>query len=355
MEKRTLKKKLERCCIKKMLLIASFLLIFFSYQSISAQIIIENGTVKANFGVDADVHSDVTTFTNPIWPNPQGTDDWLKQNGGLGKGVIDVTSPSALSQISNLQSNANASAELRMSVPYFSEVDGRYWIDAAYLRDQQTSGNFKDSNVFSGQSNKNFDNPNTWNIGLGDVPQKNDIIDVYGHLRRDGTNILTDPEWGFLGLSTRNDNGDSYADVEYFRKKITVGGNGLISPGLDGGRTAWAFAANGAPTQLGDLIISLNFSNGGTVVDGKIYIWMRLDDKNTAYFDNFNSLPFRPFRFFKNGNNYEVHSGGTGAGGFGYARIILREPTDPTSIFASINLGSSVNAPFGVLLIVEVI
>lgn len=197
MEKRTLKKKLERCCIKKMLLIASFLLFFFCYQSISAQIIIENGTVKANFGVDADVHSDVTTFTNPIWPNPQGTDDWLKQNGGLGKGVIDVTSPSALSQISNLQSNANASAELRMSVPYFSEFDGRYWIDAAYLRDQQTSGNFKDSNVFSGQSNKNFDNPNTWNIGLGDVPQKNDIIDVYGHLRRDGTNILTDPEWVF--------------------------------------------------------------------------------------------------------------------------------------------------------------
>ncbi|SHJ34223.1 hypothetical protein SAMN05444337_1776, partial [Flavobacterium haoranii] len=347
MEKRTLEEVKGDCCRWQLAskIIIPLLFLIFSIQNVSAQIIIEQGTVKANFGVDADVKSDVTTFTTPVWPTPSGTDDWLKSNGGLGKGVIDVTSAGALSQIANLQVNPNASAELRMAYPYFSVVDGRYWIDAVYLRDQQTSGNFKDSNVFSGQSNKNFDNPNTWNIGLGDVPQKNDIIDVYGHLRREGTNILTDPEWGFFGLSTRNDNGDSYVDIEYFRKKITVGGNGLISPGLDGGRTAWTFAPSGMPTQLGDLIISLNFSNGGVAVDGKIYVWMRLDDKNTAYFDAFNNLPFRPFRFVKVGNNYETHSGGDGAGGFGYARIELRDPSYPTAIFASINVEGAVDAP----------
>ncbi|MCO6173907.1 hypothetical protein NHF50_02480 [Flavobacterium sp. NRK F10] len=310
-----------------------------------SQIIIEQGTVKANFGVDADIYSDVTTFTNPVWPNPQNTDDWFKLNGGTGKGVIDVTSASALSQIQNLQTDPNASAELRMAYPYFSVVDGRYWIDAVYLRDQQTSGNYKDGNVFSGQSNKNFDNPNTWVIGLGDVPQKNDIIDVFGHLRRDGTDILLNPEWGFVGLSTRNDNGDSYIDIEYFRKKIEVGGSGIVSTATDGGRTAWQFTNTGMPTQLGDIIISLDFSNGGVGVTGKIYIWMRLDDKNTAYFDNFNTLPDRPFRFVKAGNSYVNYSGGDGAGGFGYARIELKNIGDPTAIFSAINAGANVDAP----------
>lgn len=332
-------------CNKKLVYLFFMLIgLMFSFNA-QSQIIIEQGTVKANFGIDADVKSDITTFTAPVWATPQNTDDWFQLDGGTGKGVIDIISASALSQIQSLQVNPNASAELRMAYPYFTLVDGRYWIDAVYLRDQQTSGNYKDSNVFAGQSNKNFDNPNTWSIGLGDVPQKNDIIDVYGHLRRDGTNILTDPEWGFVGLSTRNDNGDSYIDIEYFRKKIEVGGNGIVSPGTDGGRTAWLFSNTGMTTQLGDIIISLNFSNGGVGIEGKIYVWMRLDDKNTAYFDNFNTLLDRPFRFVKVGNSYDTHDGGNGAGGFGYARIELKNIGDPTAIFSAVNIGSSVDAP----------
>ena len=100
--------------------------------SLQGQIIVQSGTVRANVGIDADVYSDITTYTTPPWLTPAGTDDWIKTTGGTGKGIIDVTSPSALAQIALLNgpASSNPSAELRMSYPFFTLVDNRLWVDA---------------------------------------------------------------------------------------------------------------------------------------------------------------------------------------------------------------------------------
>lgn len=58
-----------------------------------------------------------------------------------------------------------------MSVPQFSVVDGRLWVDAIFARDNHWTGNNKDATIFQG-SNKNFDNPVSWEQTNGSNPQK---------------------------------------------------------------------------------------------------------------------------------------------------------------------------------------
>lgn len=322
-------------CFKKLILV----LILVAPYYVNSQIIVGGGAVNANFGVDGDVYTDINTnIISPV-SNLFNTDDWTSIAGNA------VIANPTVTQLNNLLSNRNASEEIRMSVPYYSIIDNRYWIDAVFLRDQQTSGNNIDSNIFTSTSDKNFDNPNTWNIGPGNVPQKDDIIDVFGHLRRDGTTVLQDPEWGFFGVSTRNDNGDKHLDIEYFRAKVIKNGNSVTYPGLDGGRSAWVFASNGSATKLGDILISMDFTNGGSTPEGKIYIWIDLANKTTAYFDNFNTLPNIPFKFVKNGTSYVNYDGGEQAETFGYAQIELRDASLPTSVFSAFNFNDTVPAP----------
>src|SRR5690606_29385695 len=130
-------------------------------------------TVKANFGVDGDVESGTPVI---------GTDDWFAGNSGYGVIRVDGSNESIRNALL-ADENANISAELRMSVDNYTLIDGVLWIDAVYYRDQRTNGSFTDLTSFSSGSNTSSADPETWNIGLGDAPQKNDIIDVYGHLR----------------------------------------------------------------------------------------------------------------------------------------------------------------------------
>ncbi|MBT8274089.1 MAG: hypothetical protein KJO77_09795, partial [Bacteroidia bacterium] len=159
-------------------------------------------TVHANFGVDADVHSGLLSF-DTMAQDPFGTDDWVE--GVSGQGVIDETMAATIQQ---LQNGENIQAEFRMSQPInYVDPAGNTWLDAVYLRDQNTKGGNKDLTVFGAGADKNFDDPNTWDVKEGDVPQKNDLIDVYAHFRR-GAGFPSDPFlWAFLAASTRSDDG----------------------------------------------------------------------------------------------------------------------------------------------------
>ncbi|WP_208639303.1 hypothetical protein, partial [Tenacibaculum discolor] len=320
-------------------------LFFFVTNAVNAQIVNTETTVQANFGVDSDVYSGIVSFPNGA-VFPFGTDDWFL--GDSGKGVIDET-PTAVT--ANLLVDDNASAEIRMSVPIYTVVDGRLWIDAVFIRDQNAQGNNTDSNVFTGGSDKNNDNPNTWTITDASVPQKNDIIDVFGHLRREGATVGTD-EWAFLGASTRNDSGDSYLDFEYFREKVNLVG-GTIQSEVDlsatGGRTPYVFNPDGSVLQHGDIILSVNYANGGANAIIKLYVWVELVGVPDSYFDTHNTLPFRPFEFKQDNNGYIQYDGGNGAGNYGYAEIQLRQGV-PDAVFSQVNDAGPVPAgPWGTI------
>ncbi|MBA6156934.1 hypothetical protein H3Z83_10435, partial [Tenacibaculum sp. S7007] len=323
-------------------------LFLFSMNVAQSQNINTETSVHANFGIDADVFSGIVSFPNGgVFPS--ATDDWFL--GASGKGVIDET-PTATTAA--LLVDDNASAEIRMSVPIYSVVDGRLWIDAVFIRDQNAQGNNSDSNVFTGGSDKNNDNPDTWTITDASVPQKNDIIDVFGHLRREGATVGTD-QWALLGASTRNDSGDSYLDFEYFREKVNlVGGTieSVVDLSATGGRTPYLFKPDGSVEQHGDIILSVNYANGGANAIIKLYVWVELVGVPDSYFDTHNGLPFRPFEFKQDNNGYVQYSGGNGAGNYGYAEIQLRSDLPPGSqaIFAQVNDGGDVPAgPWGTI------
>ncbi|MDT8347333.1 MAG: hypothetical protein RQ756_05990, partial [Flavobacteriaceae bacterium] len=325
----------------------SFIAFLLLGTHVSAQIIVERGTNKANFGIDADVEANFNAYTfsgntlnvNQLSP---GTDDWfLLGTAGSGKGIIDI---------SNVGPTGNNPVTFGMSEPQFFTNNSRVWLDAIYVRDPNSAGNNKDFSVFQGNSNKNADNPGSWNIVNSSTPQKNDLIDIYGHLRRDLTDPLNPKLWAFLAASTRSGDGSAYLDFEFFRENLgfDIGASDLQNLGPDGGHTAWQFAPDASITQLGDLIISLDFENGGTVIAGHVYIWVDPTSLPGGGFAGFNALAVgnSDLKFeFVQINNQFVFESGNGAGNFGYAEIQLKDfNLNDEVAFAQINLGP-VNAP----------
>ncbi|WP_394800257.1 HYR-like domain-containing protein, partial [Aestuariivivens marinum] len=314
------------------------LFLFGSVVSLNAQAVPLETNVRAGFGVDADVEADVLEFiSNGL--TAIGTDDWFDYDGSnTGQGVIDVGSIPA-----SLTNGDNVSVRLDMSKPAFYVDDNfRTWIDALYARDQRTNGNNKDETVFGATSDKNTQNPTTWTIKNGDVPQKNDIIDVYAHLRRDALfgGEFAGQEFAIVGASTRSQDGTSYLDFEYFRGKIDVVGGTIAYEepgiyGLQGGHTAFEFAADGLPTQLGDIIMSVNYTNGGNVADIRIFVWMDLANASDAFFTELNGRTNIPFKFSDGNGGFDYYDGGLGAETFGYVQI---EPLDnTTAVWAQVN------------------
>ena len=150
------------------------------------------------------------------------------------------------------------------------------WLDAVYLRDYYSHNNEKDNTIFGGGDDKNYDDPTTWTIKKGSVPPKNDIIDVYGHLRTDSNQTGL---WVFGAVSTRTQNGDNYIDFEYFRQPITLNQNNLNSEGQQNGHTAYKFnLENGGVIVDGDVILSVNYINGGSLAEFRFYAWINEDE-----------------------------------------------------------------------------
>ena len=157
-------------------------------------------------------------------------------------------------------------------------------------------------------------NPATWNLGSGGTPQKNDIVDVFGHLRRDLSAGSPGILWSFGGATTMSADGNSHNDFEYFRKDVTFNGSKLLNTGDQEGHTAWVFEADGRPLVRGDLLISVDFENGGTRPLGEFRVWTKKTDAVVATF-NSNATHFnRPFDITV---ILELTSGAT----YGYAEI----------------------------------
>ena len=330
------------------------LIILSSSQLMYGQSVPLESSLHVNFGVDADIYSGLFSF-NP--DDGLGTDDWLE--GASGLGVIDVTDAASIAE---LATGANVSKEFRMSVPIYTPVNGDTWVDAVYLRDQNTKGGNQDMTVFGGGADKNFDDPTTWTVKNGDVPQKNDIIDIYAHLRRDSDapppfNYL----FAFTAASTRSENGTSYLDFEYFRVPVTFDAvnEQLVTTGPDCGHTSYDFdTGNGSVISNGngDIIVSTNYTNGGSAADVRLYAWIDsdqlkgLDGDATSFSDAdfaaYNLLPLRPFNFGDDVGDFEFYNCNNDTNiPYGYARFSLRNDLGGDPLFAQVNITANATAP----------
>lgn len=223
--------------------------------------------IKANFGIDADLRGNFVVTTSTIT-----TDDWFVNGGaGTGKFVIDTTGAAALynTYITN-PSTRNQSVIRNMSVPPFSVVNARTLIDAVFVRDFHGD----DSTIFASGSNKNGMSPAEWSTPESQsVPDKNEILDIYMHVRRDGRGA--DSLWMFGAVSIENTNGNRYFDFEMFQTDIFYNrtSNTFSGYGPDAGHTAWQFDAAGNIIKAGDIILTAEYSSSSlTMIEARIWV-----------------------------------------------------------------------------------
>jgi hypothetical protein len=261
-----------------------------------------NGGVNAYFGVDGDTRSDYVKYgpaTGSIL-----SDDWFSSLPSS-YNVIDTSGASVY--LSILQAGGNIGFNKRMSVPLYSKKNGKLWLDAVYGRDYIGSNSLIDSTGFTIAS-KNGDNPVNWMGGQKNFPDKDDLVDVFAHMRRDGTNVH-DSLWFFTGVSTVGTSGSRYFDIELYKNNFSYNATSgtFSSAGPDAGHTQWIFDASGNIIQTGDMIVAVNFTPGiAPVVDLRIWV------SQTTY----SSITPAYFTF---GANFD---GATPA--FGYASILSK-------------------------------
>jgi hypothetical protein len=248
---------------------------------------LNNGGLYASFGVDADTRSNYMKYG--LVTGSVASDDWFSPFSG--HSVIDTTN--AAYYLSLLQAGTNTSFNKRMSVPLYSKLNGKLWLDAAYGRDFNAAASLKDSTTFT-TACKNGDNPSVWTGGVSSFPNKNDLVDVYAHMRRDGLTV-NDSLWFFTGVSTFGTTGSSYYDVELYKNIFgynqTTGV--FTSAGPDAGHTQWLFDASGNLLQTGDMIVAVNFTPGSApVVDVRIWVsqttWSTITPARFNFNLNFN-------------------------------------------------------------------
>jgi hypothetical protein len=253
--------------MKTLLLFALLLITLTSFTQITTPII------KAGFGVDADLKGRMLNGAL------QTSDDWYMYPGTAGTSsngtyVIDTTGAAAL--LSGYATDASpwprrmSSFYRGMSKPPYSIVNNRLWLDALFVRDYH--GN--DTTVFTSGSDKNGMSPQFWSGGIQGIPDKNDILDMFMHVRRAGPNA-TDSLWFFGALSLDNVTGNRYFDFELYQTDINYD---RVSArwygfGPNAGHTSWLFDAAGNVTRPGDIIFSAEYQSSSlTNIEARIWV-----------------------------------------------------------------------------------
>src|SRR5258708_17532403 len=178
---------------------------------------LNNGGLSAYFGVDADTRSNYMKYG--IQTGSIAGDDWFSPSL-TGNNVIDTSN--AANYLSLLQGGANLGFNKRMSALLYSKISGKLWLDAVYGRDYLATNPLFDSTAFTIAS-KNGDDPGAWRGGITNIPDKNDLVDVFAHMRRDGTSVY-DSLWLFTGVSTVGTTGSRYFDIELYKKNFSYNG-----------------------------------------------------------------------------------------------------------------------------------
>ncbi len=249
----------------------SYLLWVFMACNLYAKAQITTPVIKARFGIDADLRANyfngLVQTANDDWFNLIATDT-------SGKYVIDTTGAAGIiaGYASDISPWPRRMATLfrKMNRPVFSIVNNRLWMEALWVRDYH--GN--DSTVFAAGSNKNGMSPADWSGAIQNIPDKNDILDVFMHIRRAGPNN-TDSLWMFGGMSLDNTTGDRYFDFEMYQSDIYYDKASFkwYGYGPDAGHTRWQFDAAGNVTKPGDVIFSAQYQSSVlTNIEARLWV-----------------------------------------------------------------------------------
>jgi len=310
----------------KRFLLSVFGVIFFSIV-VSAQI--TTPIIKAAFGVDADLRANY--FNGFV---QSGNDDWFNNGtAGTGNFVIDTTGAAAI--VAGYLSDASpwpkrmAPLYRSMSRPQFTVVNNRLWLDAIFVRDYH--GN--DSSVFTAGSDKNGMSPANWTGGVQGIPDKNDILDIFMHVRRAGP-TTTDSLWMFGGISLDNTTGNRYFDFEMYQTDIYYDrvSQKFYGYGPDAGHTSWQLDAAGNILKPGDIIFTGQYQSS-TLTNIEARIWI---DQAT--------LSITPAQFNWSGQ----FDGATAGAQYGYASIL---PKTAGAFYTGLGSGNNTWAgPFQLVL-----
>jgi hypothetical protein len=310
--------------MKQSILFLILLAPFFSTAQITTPV------VKANFGVDGDLRANY--FNGVITGSG---DDWFNNGtAGTGRHVIDTTGAAAI--IAGYNSDVSpwpkrmASLYRPMSLPTYTVWNNRLWLDAIFVRDYH--GN--DTTVFTSGSDKNGMSPFDWTGGIQGIPDKNDILDIFMHVRRAGPNT-TDSLWMFGGISMDNVTGNRYFDFEMYQTDINydrVSGK-WYGYGPDFGHTSWQFDAAGNVTRPGDIIFSGEFQSS-TLTNIEARIWVSKANWQTVV----------PTAFNWSG----LFDGATAGATYGYASIM---PNAAGAFYTGLGCANNAwSGPFGLVL-----
>ena len=279
---------------------------------------------KAGFGLDGDLRCN---FYNNF--GQSGTDDWFYYPGS-NKHVIDTTGAAAMMARYAVDANLRQLPFFRtMSVAPYSAMSNRLVIDAVFIRDYHGS----DSTIFASGSNKNGMSPAAWTCPVAQgIPDKNDILDMFVHVRRQGLNV-TDSLWMFGGLSIENTTGNRYFDFEMYQTDIYYDrpSRRFYGYGNEAGHTAWQFNAAGDVTKPGDIIFTAEYSSSAlTLIEARIWIDQA-------------SLSIPPDGFSWTGS----FDGATNGSQYGYAGIVPK--TTGAFYFGLTNAVNTNAGPFGLI------
>lgn len=303
------------------------IVVLVSFYCLTGRTQITSATVIANFGVDADLRKNY--FDGFL---SAGNDDWFG-NGEAGPGtfIIDTTGAAYIKQ----QYVANPASRRvpffrGMRYPQFSVVNNMMLIDGIFIRDHHGD----DSTVFAAGSNKNGMSPQSWSCPVSQgIPDKNDILDMFMHVRRGGPNV-TDPLWFIGGLSLDNTTGNRYFDFEMYQTDIVYDRSTLRFRGYgpDFGHTSWEFDGAGNVTKAGDIIFTAEYSSS-SLSSLQARIWV-----------NQSALSVTPVAFNWGGAFDGASSGAT----YGYASIVPKTAGDFYTGLQSAN--NTWGGPFNIVL-----
>lgn len=283
--------------------------------------------VKANFGVEADLSSNY--FNNLTQP---AVDDWFGRGySGTGQSMIDSTGAAAIiaGYLANVANRMQSFSKLMKPAPY-SVINNRLVLDAIFHRDYH--GN--DSTVFASGSNKNGMSPASWTCPVSQgIPDKNDILDAYTHVRRAGPNV-TDSLWMFSSIAIENTTGSRYFDFELYQTDFYYdrATRTFNNYGPDAGHTSWKFDAAGKITSPGDIVFTAEFGSASiSLVQARIWV-------------NRSALSMTPFSFNWGGQ----FDGDGNSATYGYASIL---PKTAGAFYTGIQstVASTWAGPFGVV------
>ena len=285
--------------------------------------------IKAAFGVDGDLRSHYFNGLVQL-----GNDDWFNQSvvvTDTGRFVIDTTGAAGIvSRYTTQPASRRQPFYRNMRYAQFSIVNNRKLLDAVMIRDYHGD----DSTVFASGSNKNGDSPKDWTCPISQgIPDKNDILDMFVHVRRAGPNN-TDSLWMFGGLSLDNTTGNRYFDFEMYQTDIYYDRTTrkFYGYGPDSGHTTWQFDAAGNVTVPGDIIFSAEYQSSSlTFLEARIWI-------------NKNSLLITPTGFNWSGK----FDGAAASSQFGYASI---RPKTTGDYYTGLQCGNNTwGGPFSIVL-----